>query len=104
MLDVGRSSLLTPAAFGKQLFQSRAIAFQHEPVRAGHCFQRRIRIDSQEERVVQTTGALQYRAAATAASENRNGPVATGDDIDLPRDAIRISDNDEVFLWFPEAK
>jgi len=45
---------------------------------------------------------LQHRAAAGAATENRNPSFAAGGDIALARNVIRVSDHDEVLLRFPE--
>src|SRR2546430_2627720 len=76
---VGRQSLLTSAATSQQGFQRRAVALHYEPVRAGHGLQRRVGINSQDEREVETAGALEHRAAAATATQDRRSEEHTSE-------------------------
>src|SRR5205807_8236932 len=92
------------AATSQQGFQRRAVALHHEPVRARDRLQRQVGIHSEDQRVIQAAGALENRAAAAAATQDRDAKFLARCDVYLARDAIRVADGDEVLLRFPETE
>jgi len=97
-------SWISVPGFRVKRFNGRAVTFHDKPVCRGNVVKRTIKLDFEDESVIQASGALQYGAAARAAAVNGNAACFASRDIDFGANLVGITNDDKKFLRFPKAQ
>jgi len=82
----------------------RTVVAHDELVGDGDAMKRAVLGDWQDQRVIETAGALHDRAAAGATAQDWNLPRLARSHIHLGLNLVRVADHDEWFWRFPKAQ